>query len=74
MADRGEDRDGTVPILDVGTVHDKPNHQAERIGDDVALAAFHSFAGIKASDTTAFGGLDALAVDDASGRARLAAF
>lgn len=40
MADQGKDRHGTVPILDVGTVHDKADQQAERIGDDVALAAF----------------------------------
>lgn len=73
MADRSQDANSTVPILDIGAVDDKPDQQAKRIGDDVPFAALHPLAGIKASDTAAFGSLDALAVDDASGRARLVA-
>lgn len=37
---------------------DKTNQQAERVDDDVALAAHDLLAGVKASYSTTFGGLD----------------
>lgn len=39
MADRTQDLDGPVSILDIGTVDDEPNQMAKRVGDDAALAA-----------------------------------
>jgi hypothetical protein len=37
---------GTVPILHRGAVHNQPHHEAERVGDDMALAALDLLAGI----------------------------
>lgn len=39
MADRAQDLDGPVSILDIGTVDDEPDQMAKRVGDDAALAA-----------------------------------
>lgn len=48
LADRSEDLDGTVPILDVGLVHLQADEVAVGIGDDVALATLDLLARIKA--------------------------
>ena len=48
------------------------DHQPERVGDDMPLAALDPLAGIKAANPSALGGFYALAVDDARRRARLA--
>ena len=53
------------PDPDIGTVHHETDHQAERINDDVALAAFGLLARIIAPDTATFLGFDALAIDHA---------
>jgi hypothetical protein len=66
--------DGTVPILDIGAVDDEPDQTAECVRQDVSLAALDLLASVEAPDAAAFGGLDALAVDDASGRTGLPAF
>ena len=44
---------------------DQSDHEAEGVGDDVALAAFHFLPRVKSADAAAFRGLYALAVDDA---------
>jgi hypothetical protein len=58
-----------VAILNIGTMHHEADNQPECIDDDVALATLdlsanavcRRLASIKASDTTAFSGFDALA-------------
>lgn len=50
-----------VAVLNVGGMDDEPDQQAERVNDDVALAAHDLLAGIKTPDSAAFGGLDRLA-------------
>ena len=52
-----------VAILNIGTMHHEADHQPECIDNDVALATLDLLASIKASDTTAFSGFDALAID-----------
>lgn len=74
MANGVQHINGAVPILDIGAVDDGPDQKAKRVGQDVALAALDLLAGVKAAGAAAFGGLDALAVDDAGGRAALPAF
>ena len=64
-----------VAVLDVGGVDDRVHQQALRIDEDVALPALDLFACIVAVGSIAgplFRALDALAVDDRGGRARLA--
>lgn len=51
-----------------------PDHQAQRVGDDVALAALDLLAGIIPTNPAAFGGLHALAIDDTGSRAGFPAF
>lgn len=71
----GFQNDGrTVAVLDVGGVNDDTDQQAQRVEDDVPLAAQDFLAGIKATNAAAFRGFHALPVDDAGGRARLSAF
>lgn len=67
-------RNAPVAILDIGAMDHEPDQVAKRIGDDVALAALDFLASIEARDAAAFGGFDALAVDNASGWAGLSAF
>ena len=72
MADRLQEVRRAVPILDVGAVDDHVEHQAEGVGQDVALTAHDLLARVIAPRPAAFRGFDALAVDHAAGRARLA--
>ena len=65
MDDLGEQKRRAVTILDIGGVDDGMDQIALGVGQDMALAAFDLLAGIIAARTTALGGLDALAVDDA---------
>lgn len=61
-----------VPILNVGGVDDHEQHIAQRVGEDMALAALDLLARVVASRPAAFLGFHALAVDHAGARARLA--
>jgi hypothetical protein len=49
-----------VAVLNIGAVHDKSNQETARVGDDVALAAFDLFSGVKAPNSAAFRGFYAL--------------
>lgn len=60
--------DSAVAILNVGAMDQEADHQSERVDDGVALEALDLLARIKAPDTAAFRGFDALAVDDAGRR------
>lgn len=53
---------------------DETHEKAERVGDDVALAAHDLLSGVEATNYATFGGLDRLAVDDGCGGAGLSAF
>jgi hypothetical protein len=46
-------------------MHDGADHEAERVGHDVTLAAFDPFPGIEAAGAAAFGRFHARAVDNA---------
>ena len=72
-ADAREQRGQPVAVLDAGGMNDAAQQQAQRVDQDVALAAVDLLAGIVAARAAAFAGLDRLAVDDAGGRLRLAA-
>ena len=50
-----QQRDCTVDILDIGRVHEHGEQQTVRVGDNVALAPLHPFAGIEAAWTAALG-------------------
>ena len=54
-----------VAILNVGGVNDDADQQAQRVDDDVPLAALDLLACVEATNAAAFGGLHALAVNDA---------
>ena len=54
-------------------MNDAAQQQAQRVDQDVALAAVDLLAGIVAARAAAFAGPDRLAVDDAGGRLRLTA-
>jgi len=69
VADGFQDIGCAVAVLDIGFMDNHEQHQTERISDDVALAALDLLAGVVARNPATFGGLDALAVDDA-GRGR----
>ena len=47
--DRAEHGRGAVAVLNIGGMHDRGDQQAARVGQDVALAAFHLLAGIIAA-------------------------
>src|SRR5665213_2992391 len=72
ISNRGEDADGAIAILNVGGMDLQPDQVAERVDDDVALAALDLLTGIIPSRTAAFRGLERLAVDHASARAGFA--
>lgn len=59
VADRGQDTDGPVSILNISAVDDEPDQMAKCVGADVALATLDPLAGVEAANTAAFGGLDA---------------
>src|SRR5919204_1615373 len=65
-----QQRDGGT-FLDGCRMDDGPEHQAERVDQDVALAAIDLLATVEAAHATYARGLDALAVDDAGARLRL---
>lgn len=50
-----------VAVLDVGGVNDDADQQAQRVDDDVPLAALDLLAGVEATNSAAFGGLHRLA-------------
>src|SRR5436853_5578884 len=62
---RAQQRYRTMNILDVGGVYPKRKQEALGISDDVALASFEPFGGIKAARTATFSGFHALTVDHA---------
>ena len=72
-ADAREQRGQPVAVLDAGGMNDAAQQQAQRVDQDVALAAVDLLAGIVAARAAAFAGPDRLAVDDAGGRLRLTA-
>ena len=70
-SDARADQPQAVAVLDVGGMHDQPQRQAQRVGEQVALAAVDLLAGIEPTRAAGFGGLDAWlsmipAVGDAS--------
>lgn len=62
--DRLQQVGSSVAILNIGPVDPHEDQEAERVGDDVALAPFDLLARVIAANPATFGGLDALAVDD----------
>ena len=58
-----DDNPGPIAILDVGGMDRDTHQQARRVGHKMALATFDFFGRIIPSWSTAFGGLDRLAVD-----------
>jgi hypothetical protein len=65
--DGGEHLRSRVTILNIGSMDDQRDHQSERVGHDVALAALDFLARVIAANSAAFRGLNALAVDHACG-------
>ena len=74
LADRLDEIDSPVTILNAGSVDGDEQHQSEGIGDDVAFAAHDLFARIVAPWAAAFGRLDALTIDHRGAWAGLAPF
>src|SRR3954465_9799465 len=74
VADGLEQRRCSVAILHIGRMNKDEEHDAQRVSDDVALAAVDLFPGVVARRTSAFGRLHALAVDNARWGTGLAAF
>jgi hypothetical protein len=66
VVDGLDDNPGAIAILDVLGMDRDTYQQAGRVGHNMALATFDFFGRIIPSWSTAFGGLDRLAVDDAS--------
>src|ERR1017187_1579801 len=60
-ADRGEHKRAAVAVLDVSRVHNKPDHVALRVGDDMTLAPFDLLARVEPTRTAAFRGFHRLA-------------
>jgi len=60
VVDGANDKRGTIAILHIGGVDFSADQQAQRVGDDLALATFDLLAGIIATRTAALGGLDRL--------------
>jgi hypothetical protein len=52
-------------VLHAGRMNHGADHQAQRVGHDMPLAAFDPFPGVEAPRAAAFGGFHALAVDNA---------
>ena len=69
----GADQGQAVAVLDVGGMDDQPQRQAQRVGEQMSLAAVDLLAGIEPPRATRLGCLDALAVDDPGGRRGLPA-
>ena len=63
----GADEPQAIAVLDVGGVNDQPQRQAQRIGEQMPLAAVDFLAGVEAARADRLGGLDTLAVDDRGG-------
>jgi hypothetical protein len=63
----------TITILHVCGMDDHPDRRPDGIGKDVPFAALEHFLGRISTRAARLGRLDRLAVDDASGRARLPA-
>jgi hypothetical protein len=61
-----DNRPGPIAILDVGRMDHDTHQQAGSVGHNMALATFDFLGRIIASWSAAFGGLNRLAVDDAS--------
>jgi hypothetical protein len=59
-----------VAVLDVGGMDHERERQAKRVGQQMALAAVDLLGRIEPPWAAGFGGLDALAVDDAGARLR----
>ena len=59
-----DDERGAIAVLNIGGVNLGADEEANRIGDDMALASFDFFASIIPAGAAALGGLDGLAVDD----------
>ena len=74
VADGLEQRRCSVSILHIGRMNKDDEHDAKRVGDDVALAAVDLFPGVVARYASTFGRLHALAVDDARCGTGLPAF
>lgn len=54
-ADRLDDANGAVAVLDIGRVNIDANQMTKRVGDDVALAPLDLLAGIKSVRSAGFG-------------------
>lgn len=74
VADRLDEIDSPVTILNAGSVDGDKQHQTERIGDDVAFAAHDLLTGIVAPWAAALGRLGALTIDHPGTWAGLAPF
>jgi hypothetical protein len=74
IADRRQNPRRPVAILDVGGVHLGANQMPTGVRDDMALAALDLFARVVTSRTSAFGGLDRLAIDHSGRGAGFATF
>ena len=68
LADPGADQAQAVAVLDAGGMDDQPQRQAQRVGEQMPLAAVDLLARVEAARAARLGGLDALAVDDRGGR------
>ena len=72
--DAVEDQRRAVAILHAGGVDLDAQHETERVGDQMALAALDPLSGVVADHFARLrAGSDALAVDDGGGRALVAA-
>ena len=68
-----EDQRRAVAVLDAGGMDLDAQHEPERVGDEMTLAALDALSGIEADHFVRLGtGLDALAVDDHRRRALVA--
>jgi hypothetical protein len=62
----GDDKRSTVAVLQIGGMHFSCEQQAGCVGDDMTLAALNFLGRIEAARAAGLGGLDRLAVDNAS--------
>jgi len=72
MTDRLEQLRRAVAVLDTGSGDDHDQHETERVGEHMALAALDLLAGVEAANLSTLRGFHALAVDHARRRADLA--